>query len=111
MKKHGVRDTGTGDPAGKITKAHNAIMERNPTADDIKATFKPAEYRIIYGIYLAICQNVPLERCIKWSSFYKQLSGARTLKPLVAEALKQFLLYKENNNRSVTKGGLPDRMP
>ena len=47
--------------------------------------------RVIYGVYLSLCQKNSVAKVITWRTFYMQCSGYRTLKPNTMAAISEYI--------------------
>uniref|UniRef100_UPI0035694F50 hypothetical protein n=1 Tax=Bacteroides xylanisolvens TaxID=371601 RepID=UPI0035694F50 len=50
--------------------------------------------RVIYGVYLSLCQKNGVAKVITWRTFYMQCSGYRTLKPNTMAAISEYIQMK-----------------
>ena len=50
--------------------------------------------KVIYGVYLSLCQKNGVAKVITWRTFYMQCSGYRTLKPNTMAAISEYIQMK-----------------
>jgi hypothetical protein len=47
--------------------------------------------RVVYGVYLSLCQKNSVSKVITWRTFYMQCNGYRTLKPNTMAAISEYI--------------------
>lgn len=54
--------------------------------------------RVVYGVYLSMCQKYNITKVITWRTFYMQCNGYRTLKPNTMAAISEYIHIRMGNN-------------
>lgn len=82
---------------GVIKKIRNG---ESCSADDYLFLIKEGNInlRIVYGVYLSMCQKNDITKVITWRTFYMQCNGYRTLKPNTMAAVSEYILMREGYN-------------